>query len=428
MLFARVLTRIAVHAESTLSKPISVTITSGGHTFTSAPAFVTTVFTSTASNGLAVTASSIFANPTSLSDSSAIDHWESVFFLALLPLSFAYQTISFFDNHGAVAGIFVGVALALLGSIITFFFCRRRRRRLAASQGSRRTDERSVNDAARPDMSIAIADSASGRYVDRFGLSIATDHPRRHLTSPSISSNGHTSPTQPPSLQLSHHSSDVHGSGQAGIGTLGLRGMGVRNEDVIVSVPYDGPFSDYHRYIPAPPPRETFGIAISNDEMTSKPRAPSPTPSTPSIYPPSLPPVAEQEDAPFYEQEIKRVRPSRRPVPSPIITDDFTMASQDPFVSPLDKAYEAEGISQPIKTQAGDVYTPSTPPDSLLGHSPVTSPTSSQSSSGGFDAKVNPFANGFLGRSVSVKEPPIPRPMRSPLRTSGSVIVKRTVT
>jgi len=190
--------------------------------------------------------------------------------------------------------------------------------------------------------------------------------------------------------------------------------MGLTRKTAVPSdVSYEGPFSDSYRH--ARPVRPAgVGIAVSTYEVC-RPRTPSPTPSTPSIYPPTLPAVPEHsEDALFYEKEMVRPRPTLSVSVPPYKVGRADQQIQNPFASPLDKAYEAEGLSRPRKSTVGQANKPLTPPDSTTEHSHTSSSTSAQSSDSEVDAKTNPFSNAFLGRSVSHRGPL--RPMRSPLR------------
>ncbi|KIM85166.1 hypothetical protein PILCRDRAFT_817153 [Piloderma croceum F 1598] len=96
---------------STLKSTHFVTTTNSlGETTTSAPAVVTQIITSTASNGVLVTKTSVVANPTLSPDDRP-------------------SGSTFFKNTGAVAGVFVLVGLSVAGICLWIFFAIRRRRR-----------------------------------------------------------------------------------------------------------------------------------------------------------------------------------------------------------------------------------------------------------------------------------------------------------
>lgn len=87
------------------------TTNSAGQTTTSAPSAVTSLVTSTGTDGGVVTITQIGVNPTLSSDNGS------------------GGTSSFFQNKGAVAGVFVLVGLAAASIILFIFFYIRRRRR-----------------------------------------------------------------------------------------------------------------------------------------------------------------------------------------------------------------------------------------------------------------------------------------------------------
>lgn len=265
-----------------------------------------------------------------------------------------------------------------------------------------------------------------------------------HLVSPSIRSGDGASVNRSIS-QTSHLTGDNHGSGRAGIGALGLSGVNARSVDgrhMQEIQRYNGPFSDYHYARPAnggalsllPPEHRGIGLAITGDPqalaMPRKPfispvdRAPSPTPSTPSIYPPSLPPGAETDDNQFYEKEMQRppsMHPLRQP-PKVHFNELQRQEAVDPFADPIDDLFylESKPKVQPLRIDTKPVILPPgplTPAGSTGGDSSVTTPALTQSSDSGHDVKSNPFAYAFLGRPVVGKIEPLTRPPRSPLRT-----------
>lgn len=252
------------------------------------------------------------------------------------------------------------------------------------------------------------------------------DDPQRHLMA---------------SSDLGH---DASRHSQTGTG-LGLTGIQARPVDL--GAQRRDPFSDYHRYIatgdtrmrglgtPSTGTAEAVGLAFTKDyetlervslrteEPASDERNSSPTPSTPSIYPPSLPPAPEQgdEEIRFYERQTQR-RPPNDPLPIPprAITAQAhpTTPVVNPFKDPLDsrpipKKPTSSGGSSAQSTQS---WRPLTPPDSSDGNSPLNSTFAEKGD--GPTKTPNPFANSFLGRTVSTKKSiaPLPRPERSPLR------------
>jgi hypothetical protein len=101
--------------ETTLPSAISITTTdSAGNTVTTAPASFTSDVVTT-SNGVVYTVTQIVHNPTGALDSGS---------------SSGGSTSSFFNNTGAVAGVFVVVGLVVVGMIFALgLLCFRRRRR-----------------------------------------------------------------------------------------------------------------------------------------------------------------------------------------------------------------------------------------------------------------------------------------------------------
>ena len=279
-------------------------------------------------------------------------------------------------------------------------------------------------------------------------IDIMRDDPQRHLMSPSIISAGSVAHGD---VSPMHHSSDgLTSAGQAGIGALGLTGMRHSNSLRNIGFEYEGPFNDYHQGVPRRDARRFVqtengaGIAIATNRehdpalphsipaLTNRP--PSPAPSTPSIYPPSLPPVPEKDekdegDLLFYQQETER-RPVR-PLPSPPLPPPPAIVNdskpRNPFESPFDKYTDSvqEARPRPPRIRTNQGYKPLTPPESSSGHSPMsTTPTTSHSSDtdrSALKTPVSPFTNAFLGRPVMGKIEPLPRPKRNPLRLSANL-------
>jgi len=363
--------------------------------------------------------------PLRLHSSEAISNWD------------------FFDNKKAVAGVFVTVGLALLAIIVASVFCCRRLRA--------RRQRRSV---AFQTISQPITTyRATGSLHE--GLMI--DPERESFHRPLVSSSPEGSviaSVHRSASQSSHFSGDAHSPltpGRAGIGALGLTGMRKHTDTLPMGrqmtqvYRYDGPFSDYHQIPPPPsnvtthplfpqPHGSTIGMAISGGPETtpsvnrsrfSDDRAPSPAPSTPSIYPPSLPVLQDGDDSQFYEKEMRRppadiARPHRVHF-NELRRDAF---ASDPFADPdpdsVDDLFylETQAKVPPPKIDTRQLFHPGpiTPPDSTLGDSSATTPSTTQSSDGDHDAKTNPFSATFLGRPVVGKIEPWARPPRSPLR------------
>ncbi|KLO17023.1 hypothetical protein SCHPADRAFT_186056 [Schizopora paradoxa] len=357
----------------------------------------------------------------------------------------------FFDNKKAVAGVFVVVGLALLAIILgSVCYCRRLRARKLRRSVAFQTISQPIT-TYRP----------TGSLHEGLMLDGERESSHRHLMmSPSLRGSDIVSVHRSAS-ESSHLSGDVHSPetpGRAGIGALGLTGMRTHMD---IAPPgrqmsqvyrYDGPFSDYHQ-VPPPlngfarslfpqPDMSTIGMAISggpettpnvNKSRFSDDRAPSPTPSTPSIYPPSLPVQQDAEDSHFYEKEMRRptlevpvTRPLNLKVPQRVHFNELRReaSASDPFADPdpdsVDDLFylETQGKVPPPKIDTRQLYNPGplTPSDSTPGDSSATTPSTTQSSDSDHDAKSNPFASAFLGRPVVGKIEAWARPPRSPLR------------
>ncbi|KAL5519096.1 hypothetical protein ACEPAH_779 [Sanghuangporus vaninii] len=408
-----------VHVDSTLSTPQGLTISSGGSTFVTTPAIFTSISVSSGKDGTPLaTFTSVFANPTTV------------------PQTASWIDSSFWDKKGAVAGVFTAVGLIMLASIFgTFYLCRRQRRKTGRPFAKPAQFHRFSGP---PEMTQQPTTYQPVR-PRRFPI----DDPQRSLLAPSITS-GHSNGHEDPAMMLSasRASSDAHQPGALGLtGVLANSSGGMQD--------YHGPFSDYHRYIStgdtrlSTPPGETIGMAVTTDfsPKESKPEqegesgppaaaerrsTPSPAPSSPSIYPPSLPAVPEtdEDNYLFYERETKQSRPeSQLPTPPPRAVINDAPDPRNPFSSPLDPVYNSthkQTVSlPPPRIVTNQAYRPLTPPDSSAGHSPST-PQSSEPSESTKPLNVTPYSNTFLGRSVSMRTEPLPRPKRSPLRLSAS--------
>jgi hypothetical protein len=273
------------------------------------------------------------------------------------------------------------------------------------------------------------------------------DDPMRYLMSPSEEWNAAAYAA----------SQDSHASHNMAGGSLGLTGVQLRSS--LDATLRRDPFSDYHRYnIPTigdsrliGPSNEAIGIAFTKDfdhppDSREKPRplrvindlpdaarnsTPSPAPSTPSVYPPSLPPFPEKdEDYAFYTRQTqRRSDPENDPLPIPPKALIITKKNgSNPFISDLDPKGKniyanlqvpGEGMG---RTRTIEPYQPLTPPDSSPGNSPVSPTFTGNPDELTKTQSQNPFSKTFLGRSVSAKsQAPIPRPVRSPLRPAFSV-------
>ncbi|TRM60193.1 hypothetical protein BD626DRAFT_505762 [Schizophyllum amplum] len=257
--------------ESTLSEAVSVTSTysdSEGRVFTTiaVPGVITITSTSTGAGGGFVYSTHVVANPTGLGGSSAIG-----------------TESGFFTNTGAVAGTFTVVGLAAAAAFFLVFWCCRKRRHNqrrqrwmeTAGDHTPYTQQGSPFEDPRPEMlapltPLTVSRAASERFLDG-----------RRPPIPSLL------PAAPPFVN-----------------------PGARVTELERVQP--SPFAD-----PAPPMATVKPLTIA-------PRYPFPqpeenyslAPSSPSIYPDSLPPVDEHNNAqpandnPFEELSLDESKPS----------------------------------------------------------------------------------------------------------------------
>ncbi|KAF8898776.1 hypothetical protein BD779DRAFT_37301 [Infundibulicybe gibba] len=225
--------------ESTFKSVIAITSVNptDGKTATITPDFLTVLSTSTEPDGSFVTFTHIVANPTGLSDTTN------------------HSTTGFLHNQGAVAGVFVVVGiLAAVLVVGGAFFCRRRRRlnrRRRWLAGLRQQPPMTGNPFDDPPV-IRTAQS---------------DHARDEMVWDG---------------RATHNlNNDVSFAtqGMAGVGT-GTRGSTGSHDTT--------PFSDNREY------RPNLGLILSTDRNNMS--RPSFAQSSPSIYPPSLPPADDTYD------------------------------------------------------------------------------------------------------------------------------------
>ncbi|THH19726.1 hypothetical protein EW146_g1487 [Bondarzewia mesenterica] len=313
--------------ESTFATPISIPVTVSGHTTLTAPPLITSLATSTESNGSAVTVTHVIANPGGFS--SVKGH-------------------SFFDHHGAVIAVFLisGIVAACLVSIAFCLFRRRHRqrydRRLADPQTLQQNPFADPSDL--PPMSTIDnrrtgVDWSSHQYEQDDG-----PHNDQTMTIPT---------TTPYPSQLQSPFDDTHVSTPS----VHTRGYSRR---------YEVPFSDYYTDHSVPT-NSPVGVAYSTaaeiapEYPRADSRAASAAPSSPSIYPPSLP--AERAD-PFYEKEILSS-------PSPALGKEIA-PEEGPFEAvQLERGGGAGAPELQIADSNTKTYglAPLTPPPSVSSHS-----------------------------------------------------------
>ncbi|KAJ6575084.1 hypothetical protein B0H19DRAFT_1254702 [Mycena capillaripes] len=234
--------------ESTLAKPSFIpSVDSNGKTSFTAPPLVTILSTSQESNGSFVTFTHVVANPTGFGQ------------------AIAGGRASFFHNAGAVAGVFlvVGALLTAAAAFGIFILCRRRRRR-------RERHRRWLVSVNRP---RPVADGSQDPFEDP---RISPSPPMR------VVPHAYTWDTQVPA---------PHQMAPSGLGLYGVPQMH-QNEHVEEQ-------QHYHAM-----DRNEIGLAITTNESK-----PSLAQSSPSIYPPSLPPTNDEEH--IFEETYSQPQPRR---------------------------------------------------------------------------------------------------------------------
>ncbi|KAJ6621716.1 hypothetical protein B0H10DRAFT_2187958 [Mycena sp. CBHHK59/15] len=230
--------------ESTLSKPSFIPTVINGKTSFSAPPLVTVLSTSRESNGSFVTFTHVVANPTGFD-----------------------QAVSGGSSEGAVAGVFVviGAIFTCIVAFGVFYLCRRRRR----ARERHRSWLVSVN-RPRP-----MAEEPQDPFDDP---QVAPSPPIRV-----VPKYGHDSQPQTP----------LHEKSTEGLGLYQDTPTRHFDNQVDRQRPYSRMESEENHEM------GEIGLAISANQSK-----PSLAQSSPSIYPPSLPPV--NDDPPFIEEEVRQ--------------------------------------------------------------------------------------------------------------------------
>ncbi|KAJ7103559.1 hypothetical protein B0H15DRAFT_942979 [Mycena belliarum] len=286
--------------ESTLAKPSFVSVVVNGKTSFTAPPLVTVLSTSTEPNGSFVTFTHVVANPTGFSQAISGGH------------------VSFFRNAGAVAGVFlvVGAIITGIAAFVIFILCRQRRRR-------RERHRRWLISINRPRPG---ADESQHTFED-------------HRTAPS-----------PPmrSVLRNWDITTVPHEDESGSG-LGLYEVPLtRHSELHANEKHDERYDGIDR--------NEIGLAITTNHSR-----PSLAQSSPSIYPPSLPPANDDhisEEAHTQPQRYSDVsvappRPRRShlrdgPPNAQLITPPSSVSSHSPvseFAGPFGFAQKDDELS-----------------------------------------------------------------------------------
>ncbi|KAL1748445.1 hypothetical protein HDZ31DRAFT_60184 [Schizophyllum fasciatum] len=316
--------------DSTLSEVKSVTSTysdAEGRVFTTveAPSIITITSTSTGEGGGFVYSTHVVANPTGFSGSGAISEK------------------GFFHNTGAVAGTFTVVGLvAAAAAFFIFWICRKRRRaqrrrrwmatvdKPPYTQDSPFEDPLPRSEVLPPLTPLTASRAASVRFADD----------GRPTSSPLL-------PGPPPLLS----------AGQPPYaGAMDL----ARQQP--------SPFADP---IPQMATIQPLNVAPRYAFPQAEPESHSLAPSSPSVYPDSLPPEDEQQSKQGYGDPFED-----RPQPSYIV-----QAPPRPARSHL-RRESSKVLSASL---------PLTPPDSMNGHSPTASPDQSRQNTVYVNDRIPPF-------------------------------------
>jgi hypothetical protein len=206
-----------------------------------------------------------------------------------------------------VAGVFavVGVIIATIVAIVAFILCKRRRRRrirLSISRPLPYPENPFENPRATPSptqMRYAASDSSHRNLV---GSGLGVDRGQRNLLDDEFD-HVPASPTRshPPSIRSSRRGSEIIQT----FAGIGAGGNSVGRPPYNSTSAYNGPFAEYHTFQPSHQQRPSndssaIGLAISDDKVQERPQptprhikrvsvTPSAAPSTPSIYPATLP-------------------------------------------------------------------------------------------------------------------------------------------
>ncbi|GJE86171.1 hypothetical protein PsYK624_022510 [Phanerochaete sordida] len=401
------------HPETTLSKPIVVSTTdSKGHTTVTIPPVVTSLAVSTQANGSLFTVTHIEANPTGI--------W------AIGDTSMGH---GFFSHGGAVAGVFVvvGLIVAAIAGVVTFFLCKRRRRariRHSISRPLPQPDNPFEDPRATPSPTQMRYTGSDSSHRNLLGTGLGVDRGQRNLLDEEFADAPAAPPrSQPPSVRSS---SVGHGMTLAGVGAGG-KSMGRPAYDAPML--FSAPNSGHATFVPGHQHRPSqgsgiIGLAITNDDVQefSRPTprhfkrasaTPSAAPSTPSIYPATLP---------GGDEDISTESSSSHVPPTPSTTESPALPLAKPPRPPRRRPVGPLPPRNPMPTaeQAGKllVHTQLAPQDAkIMGRrlydSPTPSATTGSESGGHSPASEYPVtpASAFSAPSMY---PATPAPAFSP--------------
>ncbi|KAL4261516.1 hypothetical protein AB1N83_005385 [Pleurotus pulmonarius] len=348
--------------ESTFSRPVSVTVTDSinGETSVAAPPFVTILSTSTEPDGSSITFTHVIANPTGFDSNNS-----------------ALSNQSVLDDRGAAAGIFVSVGLvaALIAGAI-FVLCRRRRRRLRREQWlDGIQNPRPPSDPFTDPPMIGVNIHSDNTTRSAAGRNLLDDEVRSSISA------GHQQPMF----------SQLHTGGASN--RVG-----------------DNPFGDNVH------PHTNIGLAITSDHYASLHRQSrlSLAPSTPSMYPASLPPSDRDADS-VYEQEssITHLNPNTLAAPQPVQPAVKPLLTRIPVPPHPPPQVPPRSLSRPKSAKLSDYNPFGTPPSSVSSHSKPATPT---------DDHGRPLVHIWDDRTVT---PPEPEQMYA--KNPAEILTRRTL-
>ena len=351
----------------------------------------------------------------------------------------------FLSNGGAVAGVFavIGLIVAAVAAIIAFILCKRRRRRRIRQSISRPLpypDNPFEDPRQSPIPAQMRYANTEATHRNLVGAGLGLERGQRNLLDDEFDPpQGSLNRSHPPSIHSRH--SSRHGSEiiqtLAGIGS-GVKSVGKPPFDS--SAVYNGPFAEYHTFQPShqqrPSNGSSIGVAITNDKVQERslptPRhikrvsvTPSAAPSTPSIYPATLPggeedvntesshgpmtPSTTEQASSLFDVKPPPAIPVRPPRKRPVNPlpprNPQRLADQSKLLIRTQLTQEDVNILEEKKP-----YEPLTPPSSV-------------SSDGGYSPlrnSANPFAD--YNNHMSMVQPPVDAKPRDTFFTRRKVV------
>ncbi|KAF5390242.1 hypothetical protein D9757_002974 [Collybiopsis confluens] len=332
------LTNTVTHEpESTLSSHVGVTVTANGHAQISFPALVTLVTTSSFADGDLTTWTTVLANPTGAAGTTA-------------------NNTSFAHNEGALGGTIAALVVVTLAILAGLIVCCRRR-------GKRRMKRRQWihNIQARlPVPDDPFENPRDAPVMRSLSQTSRNEHHHHFQSNSPVSAQGF----------LDQQSSPRFGVYTEPAVPLNLLGL---TTDAFSDSPYTS-----NRM-----PNQRMGLAVTTDGVQAHQSRPSLAQSSPSIYPPSIPPSVYEDidlmnqDPPTASGAIGLPSPIT-PTESPFndgdsLTKPETVAAPETISLPVAAAIAAplrpaRSILRETRSKFTEHHHLATPPSSLSGH------------------------------------------------------------